>query len=279
MPFPSEDLPLSHHLFSRRNVILATASLAATLGVSRIRAGAQSEFTYDDKTLGGQEDDRSGRPNDEDNPASTNGGSGEKGALLLQAWMMGELTGTIPVDPTWIPFISQVGNYAFYTPGDWAISESGDPTPADFSDGVITSTQAIAPDQRAAFYVYDVALLPFEYALEDFVAETLRNLAGGDDFEIITQQGREFWDNGIGLSVAARSDDGIAALQVFRAQLPDQSTGGILTSFATTIQIGPAEEFDELVETTFLPMLSNLQRFGPGGDGDDPTPTPTPIGG
>jgi len=262
----------------RRSLIVGAASLAVTLGVARVHAGAQSDFTYDDKTLGGRDEADDEASNEgEDLIPPTGGGMGEQGALLLQAWMMGELSGTVPLDPTWTPFLSQVGNYALYTPTDWTISEGGDPTPTDFSDGVITSTQAIAPDQQAAFYVYDVSLLPYDYDLEDFVGETLRGLADGGDFDIIAQQGREFWENGIGMSIAARSDDGIAALQVFRAQLPDRSTGGILTSFSTTIQIAATEAFDELAETVFLPMLSHFQRFAPGGDGGDPTPTPSPT--
>lgn len=255
------------------------ASLAAALGMARVRIAAQSDFTFDDKFPGGRDDAGDQAPDRDQSQILTAGVSpGEQGALLLQAWMMGEVTGSVPLDPTWAPFLSQVGNYMFYVPVDWRMSESTDPTPTDFSDGFITSTRAMAPDESAAFLVYDVGLLPYDYALDDFANETIRNLAGGDAFEIIAQQSRLFWENGVGMSIATRSDDGVAALQVFRSQLPDYSTGGIFTSFSTTIQIGGAEQFDELTRTAFLPMLAHLQRFS-GGGGDDPTPTPTPIGG
>lgn len=249
----------SEQAFSRRSVLHIAAGAAAvataSVALSTRRASARPDVTLP----------RNG------------GAAGSYGVALIRSWFTGELLGTILPDPSWGTYLSQVGNYAFYYPSDWQITESTDPTPLDFSDGFITTTSVVSPDQGATFLVYDVSFLSGEITSRDFASDTIQRLAGDAEVEMMADDYLEI-ERGINAAnTAARIDDTIVTMQTFGSTLPDVVNGGVESSFSSYIEIADADRFDELAETVFLPMIYNFQRFS--GGGGEETPTPTPSGG
>ena len=267
------DSSLARRSTHRRGFLLGAAGVASALSVARMSIAAQSDFTYDDKTSGDRDDSGDNTPADGaiDAPA----GSGEQGVALLRSWMAGQITGVPISNPAWVFTVSQVGNYAFYIPGGWQVAEFTDPTPGDFSDGFTTTTRVDAPNDRATFYVYDVQALLRVVTMPEFAQGVADGLTGGSEFELLAEDYYSMLAPNDAAFFAIRFGEQIATMQAFGSVVGNQGSGLETSSYSSTIQVGRADRFDELVVDYFLPMLSNFQRFS-GGSGD-PTPTPTPT--
>jgi hypothetical protein len=200
--------------------------------------------------------------------------AGLRGVDLLQSWFRGELRGPLPPGSDWAPFVSQVGKYAFSYPPEWQVTESTDPTPNDYRDGFATTTAIAAPDNSATLYVYDVALLPINVTSREFAWTTIQTLAGEAKVEQLAEDYQELQQGMNGAAVAGRVGDEVVAMQAYGSTFIDRSgLNSFVTSFSSTIEFANADDFDQLTDEVFMPLLFNFQRMS-GGGGETPTPEP-----
>lgn len=189
--------------------------------------------------------------------------AGLRGVEMLHAWARGEISrGVAPAPMGWALYVP-VRGAAFVYPPEWTVTEISDPDIADFYDGNPTGALVVAPDETAGVLMTNVtANAPTEAT--DAAWAQLEQIAGRvkltelveDELPPILQVTRAF--------VAARAGDMVYA--VLAQAMPDSVMGGTFLYFS--LVAGPADEFDDLTEEVFLPVLMSQVTGGPGGGGD-----------
>ena len=235
-----------------------------------IRAGAfpsptSASDTWDKTLPDDDEDTRSDSPDD----------AGLEGIARMEAWMVGDIPGVAVPDPSWTFVVSNASNFGFYAPPDWRYSETLQQTPREFDYGYVTRGGAISPDGEVAFLIIDFQLLMDTMSMDAFIETTLDELVGEEPIEFVSERSRSFLTEDDARFTGIRFADRAATMQTVGSTFRDPLARVESSSYGTTIQIGPADRFDELVADYFLPMISNFQRFS-GGSEATPTPTPEP---
>lgn len=235
-----------------------------------IRAGAfpsptSASDTWDKTLPDDDEDTRSDSPDD----------AGLEGIARMEAWWVGDISGVAIPDPSWNFVMSNASNFGFYAPADWRYSETLQQTPREFDYGYVTRGGAISPDGEATFLIIDFQLLMDTMSMDAFIETTLDELVGEEPIEFVSERSRSFLTEDDARFTGIRFADRAATMQTVGSTFRDPLARVESSSYGTTIQIGPADRFDELVTDYFLPMISNFQRFS-GGSEATPTPTPEP---
>ena len=219
-------------------------------------------------------DKQSSNDNTSDHASSTDD-AGLAGIALMEAWWVGTTPGVAVPDPSWTFVMSNASNFGLYAPADWRYSETLQQTPREFDYGYVTRGSAFSPDGDAAFLIIDFQLLMDTMSMDEFIDTTLKELAGEEPIEFVSERSRSFVAEDDARFTGIRFADRAATMQTVGSTFRDPLARVESSSYGTTIQIGPADRFDELVTDYFLPMISNFQRFS-GGSEATPTPTPEP---
>ena len=249
----------------RRTVLSGFAAALLAIRAEAFPSPTSASDTWDKTLPDDDEDTRSDSPDD----------AGLEGIARMEAWMVGDIPGVAVPDPSWTFVVSNASNFGFYAPPDWRYSETLQQTPREFDYGYVTRGGAISPDGEATFLIIDFQLLMDTMTMDEFIDTTLGELAGEEQIELVSERSLSFLAEDDARFTGVRFADLAATMQTFGSTYRDPSTRVESSSYSTTIQIGPADRFDELATDYFLPMISNFQRFS-GGSEATPTPTPEP---
>ena len=249
----------------RRTVLSGVAAALLGIGAGMLPSSVAASDNQDKRSPGDSTSDHAYSPDD----------AGLAGIALMEAWMVGDIPGVAVPDPSWTFVMSNASNFGFYAPADWRYSETLQQTPREFDYGYVTRGGAISPDGEVAFLIIDFQLLMDTMSMDAFIETTLDELVGEEPIEFVSERSRSFLTEDDARFTGIRFADRAATMQTVGSTFRDPLARVESSSYGTTIQIGPADRFDELVTDYFLPMISNFQRFS-GGSEATPTPTPEP---